>query len=312
MNEIQTNNFDYSVLDSSTAEYLKDRENSMKKTVESAGERLGEDLYKAKELLAKKGYGTFEEWCTALGFKIRNVYHYIDRYSYLQQLQNQNDIKTFQELPVRVQNEVSKKSADPEINQKVFDGDITTHKEYREEERKRKEAEQRAEEAERRATEQEKQLEQSQRSYDILQSKLEEAENQEPEKVEIEKEVYPADYENNKKLLEDFKNKFNRESQNAESLREELKKYTEAFSDPNQAYDEKQTERLERESNINAYKLSINIQKFIENNAVETYKISSVIKANEPAKERLEENVDLLEDFTNNLKGLLKGRIITN
>lgn len=171
-------------------------------------------------------------------------------------------------------------------------------------------------EAERKAEEYQKQLEQAQRSQDILQNKLDEAENKEPERIEVEKEVIkeviPEDYENMKNALEDFRKKFSRESRSAENLREELKKYTEAFSDPSQAYEESQVKRLERESSINAYKLSVGIQKFIEDNAVETYKISSVIKANENAKKRLEENIDLLEDFTTNVKALLNGRIITN
>ena len=38
---------------------------------------------------------------------------------------------------------MSKPSANPELNQKVFDGDITTHKEYKELERKLKESEER-------------------------------------------------------------------------------------------------------------------------------------------------------------------------
>lgn len=160
------------------------------------------------------------------------------------------------------------------------------------------------------------QLEHSQRSQDILQGKLDAVENENPEYIEVEKEVIkevvPEDYEQTKQALEDFKKKFNRESKSAEALREELKKYKEAFSDPNSAYEESQVKRLERESNINAYKLSIGIQKFIEDNAVETYKVSSVIKSNESAKKRLEENIELLEDFTTNIKALINGRIITH
>ena len=313
MNEIQTNNFDYSVLDSSTAEYLKDRENSMSKTLEKTSEKLGEDLYKAQQKLSKNGYGQFEEWYSSLGFKKDKVYDFINRHKMILGISdNQNYLETFQELGSSLQAEMSKTSANPEINKKVFDGDITTHKEYKDEERKRKEAERRAEEAERKAKEQADQLEQAQRSQDILQSKLDEAENREPERVEVEKEVVPEDYEQTKKMLEDFKNKFNRESQSADNLREELRKYQEAFSDPSKAHEESQVKRLERESSINAYKLSIGIQKFIEDNAVESYKVSSVIKSNDAAKRRLEENIELLEDFTTNIKALLNGRIITN
>lgn len=148
---------------------------------------------------------------------------------------------------------------------------------------------------------------------EILQSKLEDAENREPETKVIEKEVVKEVVpEHIEQQLQEFKRKYEQETQSSSSLRAELDKYMEAFSDPNKAYDEKREKQLERESNINAYKLSIAIQKFIESNAVETYKVSSVIKSNEAAKKRLEENIELLEDFTTNIKSLINGRIITN
>ncbi|MTV23769.1 DUF3102 domain-containing protein, partial [Staphylococcus delphini] len=94
------------------------------------------------------------------------------------------------------------------------------------------------------------QVEQAQRSEEIALKQLEEAENREPEVIEREvvKEVVPEEL---KQQLEQFKQKFERESNNANELRDELQRYRNSFSDPNQAYEEKELNRLERESSIN-------------------------------------------------------------
>ncbi|MBY7665040.1 hypothetical protein [Staphylococcus agnetis] len=155
------------------------------------------------------------------------------------------------------------------------------------------------------------QVEQAQRSESIARKQLEEVENREPEVIEREvvKEVVPDEI---KQQLEQFKQKFERESNNANELRDELQRYRNSFSDPNQAYEEKELTRLERESSINAHKIAISIQNFIKENSVETYRLETVIKANPKSKERLQENVDLLKEFTSNLEAMLNGRIIVN
>ncbi|MCO4330266.1 DUF3102 domain-containing protein, partial [Staphylococcus hyicus] len=83
------------------------------------------------------------------------------------------------------------------------------------------------------------QVEQAQRSESIARKQLEEVENREPEVIEREvvKEVVPDDV---KQQLEQFKQKFERESNNANELRDELQRYRNSFSDPNQAYEEKE------------------------------------------------------------------------
>lgn len=155
------------------------------------------------------------------------------------------------------------------------------------------------------------QVEQAQRSEEIARKQLEDAESREPEVIEREvvKEVVPDDV---KRQLEQFKQKFERESNNANELRDELEKYRKSFSDPNQAYEEKELNRLERESSINAHKIAISIQNFIKENSVETYRLDTIIKANPKSKERLEENVALLKEFTSNLEAMLNGRIVVN
>lgn len=155
------------------------------------------------------------------------------------------------------------------------------------------------------------QLEQAQRSESIARKKLEDEQNREPEVIEREvvKEVVPDEV---KQQLEQFKQKFERESNNANELRDELQRYRKSFSDPNQAYEEKELTRLERESSINAHKIAISIQNFIKENSVETYRLDTVIKANPKSKKRLQENVALLKEFTTNLEAMLNGRIVVN
>ena len=155
------------------------------------------------------------------------------------------------------------------------------------------------------------QVEQAQRSESIARKKLEDEQNREPEVIEREviKEVIPDEIQ---QQLEQFKQKFERENNNANELRDELQRYRNSFSDPNQAYEEKELTRLERESSINAHKISISIQNFIKENSVETYRLDTVIKANTKSKERLQENVALLKEFTTNLEEMLNGRIVVN
>lgn len=155
------------------------------------------------------------------------------------------------------------------------------------------------------------QVEQAQRSESIARKKLEDEQNREPEVIEREviKEVIPDEIQ---QQLEQFKQKFERENNNANELRDELQRYRNSFSDPNQAYEEKELTRLERESTINAHKISISIQNFIKENSVETYRLDTVIKANTKSKERLQENVALLKEFTTNLEAMLNGRIVVN
>ncbi len=155
------------------------------------------------------------------------------------------------------------------------------------------------------------QVEQAQRSESIARKQLEDEQNREPEviKREVIKEVVPDEIQ---QQLEQFKQKFERENNNANELRDELQRYRNSFGDPNQAYEEKELTRLERESSINAHKISISIQNFIKENSVETYRLDTVIKANTKSKERLQENVALLKEFTTNLEAMLNGRIVVN
>ena len=295
--------FDYSLVDNETADFLKEREYTINGIAEDARIKIGKELKKAQDKLANHDKGVFYKWFESGGLNKHQVYYYINLVELSTNLDNvQKD--NFLSAPKSLQKEVMKKDTPDGLKQKVLDGDITTHKEY-------KQLQQEKSELEQEKSQLESQLEQAQRSESIASKQLEEAEDKEPEVIEREvvKEVVPDEVQ---QQLEQFKQKFERESNNANELRDELQKYRNSFSDPNQAYEEKELTRLERESSINAHKIAISIQNFIKDNSVETYRLDTVIKANPKSKERLEENVALLKEFTSNLEAVLNGRIVIN
>ena len=302
--EYSVDEFQYDSLPQKLSESIIEKENILNGIKHRYAKEVGKVFYEAQQEFSDyNNGGLFKKWYNSLGFKQRNVYNYIQIYNEVQQLHG-DQLETFEELPKRLQLEVSKPSHIPELKEKVLDGDIKTHKEYKELERQLK---QRDDEK----SQLESQLEQAQRSEEIARKQLEDEQDKEPEVIEREvvKEVVPDEV---KQQLEQFKQKFERESNNANELRDELQRYRDSFSDPNQAYEEKELTRLERESSINAHKISISIQNFIKENSVETYRLDTVIKANPKSKERLEENVALLKEFTSNLEAVLNGRIVIN
>ncbi|WP_346842696.1 hypothetical protein ABEG07_04240 [Staphylococcus lugdunensis] len=311
MNELEQQEFDYSLVDNETATKLEKYEKQLNRIYNSYSVEVGEVLYHAQQELSSYGDGTFIKWAESKGIKERSIYNYINAFKFLQQLQKPEDKEVFLSQPKRLQYAMSKPSAKEEINQEVFNGNIKTSQEYKEMERKAKEYEQKLKQRDEQNAQLQSQVEQAQRSESIARKQLEDEQNREPEVIEREvvKEVVPDDV---KQQLEQFKQKFERESNNANELRDELQRYRNSFSDPNQAYEEKELTRLERESSINAHKIAISIQNFIKENSVETYRLDTVIKANPKSKERLQENVALLKEFTSNLEAMLNGRIVVN
>ena len=298
MNELQLSN-DLTTIETE----IKSYQNIAGQSIFEIGRRLKH--VKENDL----AHGEFGKWLKNVGMHKQQAYRFI---KIADEFSNSNStpvlhlgIKALYQLatmPEEQRNHVIKNGIETESGNKTID-EVTT----RELEKYKRQLKQREEEK----SQLESQLEQAQRSESIARKQLEEAEDKEPEVIEREvvKEVVPDEV---KQQLEQFKQKFERESNNANELRDELQKYRNSFSDPNQAYEEKELTRLERESSINAHKISISIQNFIKENSVETYRLDTVIKANTKSKERLEENVALLKEFTSNLEAVLNGRIVIN
>lgn len=184
MNEIATNDFDYSVLDTTTKEFLEERANIIYGIQSKSAYEIGKQLARAQEKLSQNRYGCFEEWYRSLGFKKTKAYEYINHYNFIRSQSEQLNIEKFEELPSKLQAEMSKPSAKPEVNQAVFNGDITTHKEYKELERRLKLKDQ---------------------ALEAVKGELERVKQTKTTEKVIEKEVIPQDYQAtqdlNKQLL---------------------------------------------------------------------------------------------------------------
>lgn len=204
--ELTTNDFDYSLLDAKTKEFLEERANIIYGIQSKSAYEIGKQLAKAQKELSTRGYGCFEEWYRSLGFKKTKAYEYINHYNFVCSQNEQTNIEKFESLPKVLQAQVAKPSANPEVNQAVFNGDIKTHKEYKELERRLKLKDQ---------------------ALEAVKGELERVKQTKPkEKViekEVIKEVVPEDYQFFKSNYEasERNNEFYKQ-QNSE-LREEMK-----------------------------------------------------------------------------------------
>lgn len=185
MNEITTNDFDYSLLDVKTKEFLEERANIIYGIQSKSAYEIGKQLAKAQEELSTRGYGCFEEWYRSLGFKTTKAYEYINHFKFVSSQNEETKIDFFESLPKTLQAQMSKPSANPEVNQAVFDGDVKTHKEYKELERRLKLKDQ---------------------ALEAVKGELERTRLVKPIEKVIEKEVIPDDYKVtqnlNKQLLD--------------------------------------------------------------------------------------------------------------
>ena len=69
MDEIATNDFNYSLVDAKTKEFLEERANIIYGIQSKSAYEIGKQLAKAQKELSTRGYGCFEEWYRSLGFK---------------------------------------------------------------------------------------------------------------------------------------------------------------------------------------------------------------------------------------------------
>lgn len=187
MNEITLteNNFDYSLVEAETAHKLKALSNQLDGIYQNYSVAVGEVLFKAQQELSSYGTGTFGQWVESNKISKSNAYNYINAYKFVQQLDEPKEKEIFSKQPQRLKNEMSKPSANPEVNQAVFDGDVKTHKEYKELERRLKLKDQ---------------------ALEAVKGELKRAKAVKPTEKVIEKEVIPDDYKAtqnlNKQLLD--------------------------------------------------------------------------------------------------------------
>lgn len=204
----------------------------MRTIATNAVTQMGKELKEAQDELSNNYRGVFEGWYTALGFKKQTVYNLINRYKLV--VQNLDDSNLIESLPKSLIYEVAKPSSDTELKQKVFDGDITTLKEYKELEKAKKEAELKSNQY----IEENKQLKQ----------KLEQEQNKEPETIETI--VDNTDYETIDKLKSDLEYK-SKQYTLAKEKEELLKEQIQNYKEDSQKYKDLKTqiELLTKEKN---------------------------------------------------------------
>ena len=186
MQEIALSNvedFNYDVVSPDSSKVLKALSEQLDGVSKNYQVIVGEIFYKAQQELSSYGDGLFSKWVESQGFSRTNAYNYINSYKFVQNL-NKPKKEIFDSVPKSLQFEMAKKSALEDANQAVFNGDVTTHKEYKELERRLKLKDQ---------------------ALEAVKGKLERVKQTKTTEKVIEKEVIPQDYQAtqdlNKQLL---------------------------------------------------------------------------------------------------------------
>ncbi len=296
MNEVSTN-FDYSIVDDTTAQFLKLKEQELQSIVLNSSIQLGEKLIEAQEKLASFKTGTFEKWFNSIGLKKQTVYNYINQAKFVHQMDEYKQIEMFQELPTTLKTEISKPSAKPEAVEMVLSGDIKTTKEYRE---------------------LEKQLKAKEEQIKLQAQMIDDLNEQETEVIEKEVivEKVPDDYQ---KLKQSTKivDEITRENQALKAEQEALKQ---RIADSEKALQEKtkvendeleqaQLKRLKRDADISVHKLIINMNQFVKEQAVTVYDSQAIAAANDETKQKLTDSISRVEKLLKQIKQEIGGEV---
>lgn len=128
--------FDYSAVDDDTAQYLR----KATERIANSYADIGATLAEAQERLAGNNQydGLFEKWYSALGMSKTTVYSYIRIFKFRKNMlmsscdvsHDQSRIERFDNLPMKLQADISSPSAPAEAVNAVLSGDIKSHKDY--------------------------------------------------------------------------------------------------------------------------------------------------------------------------------------
>ena len=296
MNEVSTN-FDYSIVDDTTARFLRIKEQELQSIVLNSSIQLGEKLIEAQEKLASFKTGTFEKWFNSIGLKKQTVYNYINQAKFVHQMNEYEQIEMFQELPTTLKTEISKPSAKPEAVEMVLSGDIKTTKEYRE---------------------LEKQLKAKDEQIKLQAQMIDDLNEQETEVVEKEVivEKIPDDYQQLKQSTK-IVDEITRENQALKAEQEALKQ---RIADSEKALQEKakiendeleqaQLKRLKRDADISVHKLIINMNQFVKDQAVTVYDSQAIAGANDETKQKLTDSISRVEKLLKQIKQEIGGEV---
>ena len=308
MNEVALteNDFDYSLVETETAHKLKALSNQLDGIYQNYSVAVGEVLFKAQQELSNYGTGTFGQWVESNRISKSNAYNYINAYKFVQRLDKPKEKEIFSKQPQRIKNEMVKPSANPEVNQAVFDGDVKTHKEYKELERRLKLKDQ---------------------ALEAVKGELERAKAVKPIEKVIEKEIIPDDYkatqELNKKLLaknkelSDSEQAANERVQFIESQLKELMNQRQEVDEKSAKYDEL-TRAIEQsqgqldsyQKQVSAYRHTINFlekgNKFLANFGGVAFLDIKPALSNPKVRTELETFLTMLNSLSRNVSEILE------
>lgn len=294
--------FDYSLLDITTATNLKKYGEELNRLYNNYSIEVGEVLYKAQQEFANPKDGVFLQWIEYKGIKTQNAYNYINIYKAFQSLESNNEKEIFIKSSKSLQIEMSKPSANSELNQRVLDGDITTHKDYKEQEKIIKEQEKTIKEKNNKIKELEnkKTEEVVPHDYDGLKSDVQQLELANKElrnRVRQEQERNEA-IEGEYQRLANERKKHQEDSEKYRQLNEEMKKMN------NQLTDGQKKLKAQKE----VYDLVRKSNEAIKELAPLSYLIDTdEIIDNDYARKPIEKIADNLDEISNRLRNSLEG-----
>lgn len=238
--------FDYSLVDNDTAEFLRSCEYEINGIAEDARVKFGTVLIKAKEKLSNGKHGVFRQWHESGGISKDEANFYMNLSLTSRNLDNKKN-EHFLKAPKTVQKKVMQKNTPEKMKEAVLSGEITTNKEF---EALKKQYEKQLEAKNELIASREKENE-------LLQSKLEDAENKEPEIIERYSE--PDDYQEVKKQLE-------QSEREQEELKEQLRKWhltDKERQEKSRKYDELNEAIKEMDSKLSEGQLRFKNRKFV-------------------------------------------------
>lgn len=309
--------FDYSLVDNDTADFLRSCEYEINGIAEDARVKFGTVLIKAKEKLSNGKHGVFRQWHESGGISKDEANFYMNLSLTSRNLDNKKN-EHFLKAPKTVQKKVMQKNTPDEIKEAVLTGEVTTNKEF----------ENLKKEYEIKLKQRDELIASREQENEILQSKLEDAENAPPEVIYKERveTVVPDDYAKLKRDSERFKaisdsqeNKNIKLQQEIDQLKREISNVDEKSKKYDQLNEEinKMNGRLtEGQLRIKNQKLVYDLVKkseaLISEVAPLTYSISHLgVDDNKYAKEPLIKIAENLEDISSRIrKQLNENKII--
>ncbi|MGC7672214.1 hypothetical protein ACP2YI_10735 [Staphylococcus epidermidis] len=303
MNELEQQEFDYSLVDNEIANKLKKYDEQLNRLYNNYTIEVGEILYNANKEFSNPKDGTFIKWVEYKGFKRQSAYNYISVYKAFQNLESIDDQKNFLSQPKTLQYEMSKPSANKEANEAVLNGEVKSTKEYKELERKLKQRDEQNSQLQ-------SQVEQAQRSESIARKKLEDEQNREPEIKREVKEVIPPHV---KAQLSDRQQMIDAKDKEIKQLQERLTKAEEQkqkFEKQDYLEEDEQIASISFQVESTVLEIKDNINRFLNENASTAFREAAIARASEKTKNQIYDGVEELEAFCRTMRQSLNSNVI--